>query len=71
MITEALDVPEYLSTPGGWGASSAEIAALLVFPADPTPQVVEVSSCERYGADVGPPDGPWSIGLARILKKGL
>jgi hypothetical protein len=53
------------------GASSAEIAALLVFPADPTPQVVEVSSCERYGADVGPPAGPWSIGLARILKKGL
>ena len=39
------------------GASSAEIAALLVFRADPTIQVVEASSCERYGADVVPPAG--------------
>jgi len=39
------------------GASSAEIAALLVLRADPTIQVVEVSSCERYGAGVVPPAG--------------
>jgi hypothetical protein len=39
------------------GASSAEIAALLVLRADPTIQVVEVSSCERYGADVVSPAG--------------
>ncbi len=39
------------------GASSAAIAALLVFRADPTIQVVEASSCERYGAGVVPPAG--------------
>src|SRR5262245_54421188 len=54
-ITEGLYVPGYLSNPGGCGASSAEIAALLVFRADSTIQVVEASSCERYGADGVPP----------------
>ena len=39
------------------GASSAEIAALLVLRADPTIQVVEASSCERDGAGVVPPAG--------------
>lgn len=39
------------------GASGAEIAALLVFRADPTIQAVEASSCVRYGAGVVPPAG--------------
>jgi hypothetical protein len=39
------------------GASSAAVAALRVFQADPTIQVVKASSCERDGAGVVPPAG--------------
>ena len=57
-ITEGWYVPGCWSNPGGWeGASSAAIAALLVLRTDPTIQVVEASSCERYGADGVPPAG--------------
>ena len=57
-IAEGSYVPGCLSNSGGLGGvSSAEIAALLVLRADPTIQVVEASSCERYGADVVPPPG--------------